>query len=71
MRLSLSNYNSYDATFNDGSIGYIYSYESGNAIYDIAVVNGGKLYRTNGSVWSNLINSIKPIHCEIERHFNI
>ena len=49
----------------------MHSYESKGALYDVAVVNGGKLYRVDSGRWSNRIDAIKPIHAAIERHYGL
>lgn len=46
----------------------LYTYETGNALYDVAIIDGVKFYRVNMGQWSN---DNKPIHCEIEKFFNI
>jgi len=49
----------------------LYTYETSNTLYDIAIIDGMKFYRVNMGQWSNTIDNVKPIHCEIEKFFNI
>ena len=49
----------------------MFTYETGNGLYDIMIFSGGKFYRVNMGKWSNLITDIKPIHYMIEKHFSI
>lgn len=49
----------------------MYSYESKDALYDLAVVNGGKMVRVNCGPWSNRIDAWKPVHYAILNHFNL
>lgn len=49
----------------------LYTYETGNAIYDVTHASSGALaYRTNGGPWS-LSGSIHSIHAAIVQHFNL
>ena len=51
--------------------GTLYTYESQKDIFDIVILNGMKYYQKNMRGYSNRIDVIEPIHCEIERHYNI
>lgn len=51
--------------------GTIYTYETKNDLYDIAVIGGRKYYQKNMGGYSNLIDSIQPIHYAIENYYNI
>ena len=75
MNLSENNFSSNPCKFkqpdNVDINGTIYTYETDNAIYDIAIINGRKYYQKNMGGYSNLIDNIQPIHYAIENHYNI
>ena len=76
MNLSADKFQSYDIGLINAVTGQrvpavMHSYESSGALYDVVIVNGGKLYRVDSGRWSNTIDAIKPIHAAIERHFGI
>ena len=50
----------------------LYSYETtgkNGKLFDLMVLNGQELVRTNMGQWSNLITAWNPIHYEIRHHF--
>lgn len=51
--------------------GTVYTYESNNAIYDIAIVSDKKYYQKNMKGYSDSIDDICIIHHAIEKHYNI
>jgi len=48
-----------------------YSYESHNAIYDVVVIEGAVLVRTNMGKLSPLINDWTPHHYEIANKYKL
>lgn len=48
-----------------------YTYNSRKKIYDVVVLNGQKLVRTNSGPLSPFISKWTPYHYDIENHFNI
>lgn len=75
MKLSENNFSNHPCKLKQsGNIdekGTIYTYETNNAIYDIAVIDGRKYYQKNMGGYSKLINNIQPIHYAIENYYNI
>ena len=48
----------------------LYTYETSDALFDVTIIDGAKLYRVNMGQW-NTRDNVKPIHLEIEKYFNI
>lgn len=51
--------------------GMIYTYESMNNTYDVAVIDNNKCYQTNMNGYTTRIDGIHNIHYAIINHFNI
>ena len=75
MKLSKNNFSKNLCRFKQpGKIdieGTTYTYETNNAIYDIAILGGMKYYQKNMGGYSDRIDSIQSIHYEIEKYYNI
>ena len=75
MRTSENRFSSYEGLYR-GADGVtrptkVYCYESTNALYDVMLIAGLKLVRTNCGPLSNMISDWKPHHYKIESHFTI
>lgn len=51
--------------------GIVYTYETNNAIYDVAIVSGVKYYQSNMKGYFADINDAHYIHYAIEKHYKI
>lgn len=49
----------------------MYSYESKDKLYDLIVMNGEILVRTNCGPWSSSLADWSPIHLAIAQHYHV
>ena len=75
MKLSKDNFSKCSCRFRTiGTIdaeGTIYTYESKDNRYDVAITSGVKSYQLNMNGFDTDIDNIHHIHREIEKHYNV